>query len=121
MCIFGCTSVYNTCCVYCFTARLQELNNVYHLPVLSSWPHKFTLFRSCHIYFIFLFNLFAEHLVLRGAQFGNICFTCFGRQASILRGHYTSSFWCELCAVVVVGWLQVVVLFSQPATCQQLQ
>jgi hypothetical protein len=29
--------------------------------------------------------------------------TCFGRQASIFRRHYTSSFWCELRAVVAVG------------------
>jgi hypothetical protein len=31
----------------------------------------------------------------------------FGHQASIFRRHYTSSFWCELRAVVAVGWLQV--------------
>jgi hypothetical protein len=34
--------------------------------------------------------------------------TCFGRQASIFRRHYTSSFWCELHALVAFGWLQVV-------------
>jgi hypothetical protein len=32
--------------------------------------------------------------------------TCFGRQASSFRRHYTSSFWCELRAVVDVGRLQ---------------
>jgi hypothetical protein len=34
--------------------------------------------------------------------------TCFGHQASIFRRHYTSSVWCELCAHVAFGWLQVV-------------
>jgi hypothetical protein len=29
--------------------------------------------------------------------------TCFGRQASIFRRRYTSSYWCELRAVVAVG------------------
>src|SRR5215510_3123987 len=50
-------------------STLQQVNDsTQYLPVLSSWPHKFTIFRSCHIYFIFLFNLFAEHLeMLRGA------------------------------------------------------
>jgi hypothetical protein len=33
--------------------------------------------------------------------------TCFGRQASFIRRHYTSSFWCELRALVAVGWLQL--------------
>jgi hypothetical protein len=32
--------------------------------------------------------------------------TCFGRQASIFRRHYTSSLWCELRALVAFGWLQ---------------
>src|SRR5215510_996683 len=50
-------------------STLQQVNDsTQYLPVLSSWPHKFTIFRSCHIYFIFLFNLFAERLeMLRGA------------------------------------------------------
>jgi hypothetical protein len=34
--------------------------------------------------------------------------TFFGRQASIFRRHYTSSFWCELRALVAVGWLLLV-------------
>jgi hypothetical protein len=34
--------------------------------------------------------------------------TCFGRQASIFRRHYTSSFWCELRALVAFGWFKVV-------------
>jgi hypothetical protein len=34
--------------------------------------------------------------------------TCFGRQASIFSRHYTSSFWCELRALVAVDWLKVV-------------
>jgi hypothetical protein len=33
--------------------------------------------------------------------------TCFGRQASNFRRLYTSIFWCELGALVAVGWLQV--------------
>jgi hypothetical protein len=41
--------------------------------------------------------------------------TCFGRQASIFRRHYTSSFWYKLHAVVAVGWLQVVAHNFQPA------
>jgi hypothetical protein len=32
--------------------------------------------------------------------------TCFGRQASIFRRHYTSGFWYELRALEAVGWLQ---------------
>jgi hypothetical protein len=33
--------------------------------------------------------------------------TCLGCQVSIFRRHYSRSFWCELCAVVAFGWLQV--------------
>jgi hypothetical protein len=49
--------------------------------------------------------------------------TWFGRQVSILRRHYTGIFWCELCAVVDVGWLQVVgrPVDPQLATSQQAQ
>jgi hypothetical protein len=31
--------------------------------------------------------------------------SCFGRQASIFRRHYTSSFWCELRALLTFGFL----------------
>jgi hypothetical protein len=40
--------------------------------------------------------------------------TCFRRQASIFRRHYTNSFWWELRAILSVGWLQVV--GRKPAT-----
>jgi hypothetical protein len=33
--------------------------------------------------------------------------TCFGRQKSIFRRHYTSGFWCELRVLLDFGWLQV--------------
>jgi hypothetical protein len=59
--------------------------------------------------------------VVRGPQFGKRCSTCFGRQASIFRRHYTSSFWCELREFLAVGWLQVVGVDQQLATSQQLQ
>jgi hypothetical protein len=47
--------------------------------------------------------------------------TCFGHQASIFRRHYTSSFSCELHALVAFGWLQVVGQLPQLATSQKLQ
>jgi hypothetical protein len=48
--------------------------------------------------------------------------TCFGRQASIFRRHYTSSFLVWVACPVAFGWLQVVGrLFPQSATSQKLQ
>jgi hypothetical protein len=41
------------------------------------------------------------------------------RQAFIFRRHYTSSFWCEVCALLAVGWLQVVQT-ANSHTCTQL-
>jgi mRNA-degrading endonuclease YafQ of YafQ-DinJ toxin-antitoxin module len=50
--------------------------------------------------------------VVRGPQFEKRCSTCFGRQASVFRRHYTSTFWCELRAILAVGWLQAVDFLS---------
>jgi hypothetical protein len=47
--------------------------------------------------------------------------TCFGHQVSIFRRHCTSSFWCELLALVAFGWLQVVGVIPHVATSQKLQ
>jgi hypothetical protein len=44
---------------------------------------------------------------------------CFGRQASIFRRHYASSFWCELRALLVFGWLQVVGRPAKNYNCTQ--
>jgi hypothetical protein len=52
--------------------------------------------------------------VVRRPQFGKRCSTCFGHRASVFRRHYTSSFWCELRALVAVGWFKLV-------TTQQIQ
>src|SRR5215510_14576342 len=60
-----------------------------YLTVLSSWQHKFTIFRSCHIYFIFLFNLFAEHLEMLCGALGHALrstWTCSAEHLDMLCG-----------------------------------
>jgi hypothetical protein len=73
----------------------RGIKSAYHLTFC--WP--------CIImYYSNVTNLihFHNHFIVSWSS------TCFGRQASIFRRHYTNSFWCELRALLAFGWLQVV-------------
>jgi hypothetical protein len=60
--------------------------------------------RMCELYHSNVTNLIHFHF---HSHF-TVSWSCFGHQASILRRHYISSFWCELRALVAFGWLQAV-------------
>jgi hypothetical protein len=105
-----CIIMYHNNVTFCWPCIIMYHNNItfcwlciimYHNNVTFCWPciimYHNTVTNLMHFHF-------HNHFVVSWS------FTCFGRQASILRRHYTSSFWCELHAVVAFGWLQASVV-----------
>jgi hypothetical protein len=111
-----CTAVFQTMS-YCYIVMLMcIITNSIHCLTSVYWintPLHLTFCWPCIImYHSNVTNLihfhFHNHVIVSWSS------TCFGHQVSIFRRHYTSSFWCELRAVVAFGWLQVVACVVPP-------
>jgi hypothetical protein len=88
-----CIIMYHNNVTFCWPCIIMYHNNVsFCWPCIIMYHNNVTNLINFH---------FQSHFIVSWSS------TCFGRQASIFRTHYTSSFWCELRAVVATGWLVV--------------
>jgi hypothetical protein len=115
-----CIIMYHNNVTFCWPCIIMYHNNVtfcwpciimYHNNVTFCWP--WIIMDHNNVTNLIHFH-FHNHFIVSWSS------TWFGRQASIFRRHYTSSFWCDLRALVAFGWLQVVGrLTSHLTTCNQ--
>jgi hypothetical protein len=82
-----------TCCLHSFLFQRTLLHLTFCWPCIIMYHNNVT--NLIHFYF-------HNHFIV------SWFFTCFGRQASIFRRHYTSSFLVWVACTVAFGWLQVV-------------